>query len=398
MIKVSIVIAVCPFHNQNKYLGLCLQHIIYQTFPKDCLEIILIGDGCKIKKELLPSNIAISIHNFKEPVGVVDTRNKGLALAKGEYIAFLDADCFAEKTWLAKLSNGLAKENIIACNGKVIERFKGKVFDTTYLCPQSVLPNICLCNVIIKRQVINEIGGFTKYFTYGAEEPDFFLRLYLKGYQALYIPDAVVEHKTHKSIKKYIWYGVSKRQIINKYKNIFNISAFSEFVQIHKFHNERKLFYNRFSLLERIKPYFSIYGYFTHFLKELFRIEPKITPLVLSEKTLQPSNSIKPLKAKINNIFLFKPNNIIYGITETESKIVDVYSKKHFILNKISDKIWKALHDGLTKSEITNKLLQEYHIEKEQLGKDISIFINTLLEEGLLNYYDNTQNKKKIST
>ncbi|MCI3939976.1 glycosyltransferase [Acinetobacter baumannii] len=96
MKKLSIII---PIYNVEKYIVECLNSVVSQW--NDCVEIVCIDDGskdssydvvCKYVSEL-DSNIQKSIIIIKqENMGLSVTRNTGVKIASGEYIAFLDSD------------------------------------------------------------------------------------------------------------------------------------------------------------------------------------------------------------------------------------------------------------------------------------------------------------------
>lgn len=100
--KISVIIPVC---NVEKYLEECVKSVALQTYSD--IEIILIDDGStdssgavcdRLKEE--DSRIVV-IHT--ENQGLSAARNKGIGVASGDYIAFLDSDDF----WLCK--NGIEK-------------------------------------------------------------------------------------------------------------------------------------------------------------------------------------------------------------------------------------------------------------------------------------------------
>ena len=95
MIKTSIII---PIYNVEKYLPKCLDSLINQTL-KD-IEIICINDespdSCdKILEEYALKDKRIIVLNQKNS-GQGSARNRGLEIAKGKYIQFLDSDDFYE--------------------------------------------------------------------------------------------------------------------------------------------------------------------------------------------------------------------------------------------------------------------------------------------------------------
>lgn len=88
--KVSVII---PMYNSEKYIKDCLNSVINQTYSN--LEIIVIDD-CSTDSSLeLVRNIKdsrIKIIKFDENKGVSNARNKGIELAEGDYICFIDSD------------------------------------------------------------------------------------------------------------------------------------------------------------------------------------------------------------------------------------------------------------------------------------------------------------------
>lgn len=90
-IRVSVII---PVYNVEKYLRECLDSVINQTLYN--IEIICINDGSTdsssdILREYADKDRRIIIINQRNQ-GLSATRNKGISLAKGKYIYFLDSD------------------------------------------------------------------------------------------------------------------------------------------------------------------------------------------------------------------------------------------------------------------------------------------------------------------
>lgn len=95
--KISIIV---PIYNVEKYLHRCIESLINQTL-KD-IEIILVDDespdNCpKICDEYAQKDARIKvIHKKNEGLGL--TRNAGLEIATGEYVAFIDSDDWIDST------------------------------------------------------------------------------------------------------------------------------------------------------------------------------------------------------------------------------------------------------------------------------------------------------------
>ncbi len=95
MAKISIIV---PVYNVEKYLRKCLDSLVNQTLND--IEIICINDGSKdsslnILNEYAQKDSRIRLIN-QDNLGVSAARNAGLAVAKGEYVMFVDSDDYLE--------------------------------------------------------------------------------------------------------------------------------------------------------------------------------------------------------------------------------------------------------------------------------------------------------------
>ena len=86
-VLISVII---PVYNGEKYVKDAIESIFNQSYKS--IEIIVIDDGSIDNTASIVSRFPEVIYFFQENQGVASARNKGLSLAKGEYIAFLDAD------------------------------------------------------------------------------------------------------------------------------------------------------------------------------------------------------------------------------------------------------------------------------------------------------------------
>ncbi|MBW9155673.1 glycosyltransferase [Clostridium tagluense] len=116
-VDVSIII---PVYNVQEYLPECLDSVIKQTINNR--EIIIINDGStdncyEILKEYKIKFPELIIINQKNS-GISETRNAGLSVATGEYIAFVDSDDFIELNMFEKMYNAAKRESadIVICN------------------------------------------------------------------------------------------------------------------------------------------------------------------------------------------------------------------------------------------------------------------------------------------
>ena len=99
--KVSIII---PIYNAEKHLRRCVDSVLKQDFED--FELILMNDGSRDSSGMICDTYAEKDERVrvvhKENSGVSDTRNQAMALARGEYLQFLDSD-----DWITPDATGL---------------------------------------------------------------------------------------------------------------------------------------------------------------------------------------------------------------------------------------------------------------------------------------------------
>lgn len=134
--KVSVII---PVYNTEEYIAKCLETVINQTLKE--IEIICIDDGSSdnslnILKKFAEKDERITIikqENFHAGVA----RNAGLAIAKGEYLSFLDSDDFFELNMLEEMYKKIVKKrsDIIISQCKSIDldtgEYNEEIFNTS---------------------------------------------------------------------------------------------------------------------------------------------------------------------------------------------------------------------------------------------------------------------------
>lgn len=110
-IKFSIIV---PNYNKEEYINDCLSSIFNQTYTN--YEVIFIDDGSTDKSVEIAKNYNVNLLHTKH-THAGGARNKGLEIATGDYIIFLDSDdYFTTNSVLEKLANQINDEDIIFLN------------------------------------------------------------------------------------------------------------------------------------------------------------------------------------------------------------------------------------------------------------------------------------------
>ena len=123
----SLISIIIPVYNGEKYLRPCIDSILHQTYKH--WELLLIDDGSKDTSGAICDEYAsdprISVVH-KENGGQASARNQGVAMAKGEYISFVDCDDWLETDMYERMVQTMHSQQaeIIICG--YIEEYKSR--------------------------------------------------------------------------------------------------------------------------------------------------------------------------------------------------------------------------------------------------------------------------------
>lgn len=156
MKKLSIII---PVYNTGNYLHKCIKSVLSQKLSD--FELILVDDGSKDNSGAICDEYAKQDNRIKvihkENEGVSITRNRGIEIAEGEYIGFVDSDDWIEEDMYETLYNlAVSKEcEIVMCDTVTKYDDKPDEEDTiTRLCGENLL-----CKKDIKPELLREMAG-----------------------------------------------------------------------------------------------------------------------------------------------------------------------------------------------------------------------------------------------
>ena len=212
--KKSLVSCITPFLNEEKFIEEAIESVFAQTHKN--WELLLVDDGSTDGSTELalryarqyPEKVRYLEHEGHQNLGLGVSRNLAIQKAKGDYVAFLDAD----DIWLPqKLEKQVAileanpeagmvfgphnqwfswtgnPEDILR-DTEAIPLWDSDIQPDTLVKPpklftQYLQSRVCTpltCGVLIKREVIEEIGGFDVDVSYLNEDSPFFAKIYFK--------------------------------------------------------------------------------------------------------------------------------------------------------------------------------------------------------------------------
>lgn len=210
-IKVSVIMSL---YNVELFMRVAIESVLNQTLSD--IELICINDGSsdyslETAQEYAKKDDRIKIISYKDSKGQAYARNRGIDIAKGKYIGFVDGDDWVEPTMFEKLYENAEKNNaeVTCCAAALYDELMQKCdfqnayynmslmpsdldnrvfshFDTKNLLTGCI--NVALWNKIYRLDFMNENKiRFPEYFIY--EDMPFFYDVWFKAKRITLIRD-----------------------------------------------------------------------------------------------------------------------------------------------------------------------------------------------------------------
>jgi glycosyltransferase involved in cell wall biosynthesis len=197
---VSVVI---PTRNAERTVGECLDSLIRLDYDPERREILVVDNGSTDRTaEIVRS---YPVRRLVEPRrGASAARNRGIGAARGEVIAFTDADCIVTKRWLSALVRAFDRPEVWGAAGEIVAypprtpaerflaRYKGRWQEPAL---EATRPFAVTSNVAFRRETFDRVGLFDTRLI-KAQDKDFGWRFFAAGdLRIAYSPDALVLHR-----------------------------------------------------------------------------------------------------------------------------------------------------------------------------------------------------------
>lgn len=327
----ELISIIVPIYNVEKYLNKCVESILKQTY--DNLEIILVDDGSldncgNICDEYAKKDSRIIVLH-KTNGGLSDARNKGINIAKGKYIGFVDSDDYIDNDMFEILYN-LCKNNNADISMISYKEIENEIIineNSNYTNKVFKYNNIEAIKELLKDEKIKNYAWnklYKKELFDGIEYP---IKM---AYE-----DVGTTYKLFEKAKKIIWYDIPKYNYIRRGTSIVSKNTYK-------------------NLKDFIDLSYQRYNYF--------------------------ENSIYSNKIKIENSYSFIRNMIMFYLNYQIDNIQEldaVFEYYYPLFNKIIEQNYNEIILEMSKQ---NLIATIYYLIKWNRKKTRNI-LSTILEE-----------------
>lgn len=181
-IFISVVI---PTHNEERYLGECLEALQRQTYPQSAFEVIVVDNASTDATPMIAREFRAVV--VPEPrISIGRARQRGAEAAQGEIIASTDADTVVPPDWLERIALHFERDDELGAvfgpfyyhDGTVFERVFLWHFNIRVMAALHTLGRSCFCgnNYAVRKEPFWRAGGCNVSLPAG-EDVDLSLRL-----------------------------------------------------------------------------------------------------------------------------------------------------------------------------------------------------------------------------
>ena len=228
MSTVPFVSVIIPARNSQESIRLLLGSLAHTDYPAAMLEVLVIdNDSTDQTRKAVEEYPAVKLLEETIIRSSYAARNRGIEQARGEILAFTDADCIVTAGWISNGVRAIADGSADLVGGRVefflsAGRPAAEIFDAaSHMHSEDLVATgkgAATANLFVNADVFRRIGPFPESVRSGGDM--IWTRLALtKGFRLGYAPDAVVRHPARSMrelLRKAFRVGLGSPQIVRR--------------------------------------------------------------------------------------------------------------------------------------------------------------------------------------
>jgi len=197
-----LISCIVPVFNGERYVREALESIHSQTYRP--LEILVVDDGSTDNTKKVVTNLELPIQYVEQPnLGPIIARNHGISLARGAFVAFLDADDLWHQEKLTRQMTQFRERPKLEVSVCLIQNFWETELHEEKMKFQNdrrskPIPGYVCPGMVVRRSQFENVGLFDKNLRH-ASETDWFLRAARKDTVIELLQETLVYRRLHHS-------------------------------------------------------------------------------------------------------------------------------------------------------------------------------------------------------
>jgi O-antigen biosynthesis protein len=231
-----VSVVVCAY-NAASTIAETLASLDQLNYPD--YEVIVVDDGSTDGTGAVAREFNVRLIQVPNG-GLSNARNLGITAARGQIIAFIDSDAYADPWWLYYSVSALDEHQASAVGGPNLsppqDGFMAQCIDESPGNPTCVLvdnehaEHIPGCNMVFRRAAFDAVGLFDATHRAAGDDVDLCWRLLVADHTIVHHPSAVVWHHRRPTLRTYLrqqkGYGYAEAHLQRRYPGRFNFLGY----------------------------------------------------------------------------------------------------------------------------------------------------------------------------
>ena len=213
MNELPFISVVIPVWNGAEAIAVCLRAIGEQTYPRELYEVFVVDNGSLDNTREVVRSFPFATLLLEPEAGSYRARNRGLAAAQGEVVAFTDADCIPDRDWLtaaARAARQYPSAGVLAGHIQLVragrdgsdacERYE-RLFSFNQARTVARYGVCTTANWLSPRALLTDLGGFDGALKSGGDSK-LARQIRGAGHPIVYVPTMLVQHPIRGTLRE----------------------------------------------------------------------------------------------------------------------------------------------------------------------------------------------------